>query len=277
MRGSFKIGRFAGVDTFVHWTFVLLLAWAGWTSYDGAGSGLAVLLGLAFLVGVFGSVLLHELGHALVARRYGVRTHNILLTPIGGIANLEGMPRAPKAEIAVALAGPAVNVAIAVGLGVFMLVTGWNAFGLLLPLLYANVSLALFNLIPAFPMDGGRALRAYLSMGLGSRRATAIAVGLGKVVAVLMAIAGFVFSPMLLVIAVFVWFAGAAESKAMRQEILDDEDAARWRAGDTFDPPWWRYPAQVVEPAYRRAWDSRPRIIVVRRGLVPWPSGRATR
>lgn len=266
MRGSYKIGRFAGVDTFVHWTFGLLLAWAAWAAYDGAGSGIAVVLGLAFLLAVFASVLLHELGHALVARRYGVRTHNILLTPIGGIASLEGMPRAPKAEIAVALAGPAVNLAIAVGLGLFAVVTGWSAFGLLQPLLFANVSLALFNLIPAFPMDGGRALRAYLAMRVGARRATAVAVGLGKTVAVVMAIAGLLFNPMLLVIAVFVWFAGAAEAKAMRQDILAEEQEARWATHATFDPPWWEWSARAVQPAYRRPWHpSAPRIVVVRR------------
>ena len=131
MRGSLKIGRFAGIDTYVHWTFAILLGWAAWASYDGAGSGLAVALGTVFLLAVFGSVLLHELGHALVARRYGVHTRNILLTPIGGIANLEGMPRAPKAELAIALAGPAVNVALAVVLGILLGVTGGGAFGLL--------------------------------------------------------------------------------------------------------------------------------------------------
>ena len=109
---------------------------------------------------------------------------------------------------------------------------------MLQPLLFANVSLALFNLIPAFPMDGGRALRAYLSMGLGSRRATNIAVGLGKVVAVLMAIAGIVFNPMLLVIAVFVWFAGAAEANALRDEMMYDDDP-QWGRRAAFDTPWW--------------------------------------
>ena len=267
MSGSLKIGRFAGIDTFVHWTFGLLLAWAGWAAWDGAGSGLAVLLGTAFLIAVFASVLLHELGHALVARRYGVRTRNILLTPIGGIANLEGMPRAPKAELAVALAGPAVNVAIAAALFVVAQVTGWTAFGLLQPLLYANVSLALFNLIPAFPMDGGRALRAYLAMRMGSRRATSIAVSLGKVVAVAMAIAGLVFSPMLLVIAVFVWFAGGAEARAMREEILEDEAEARWRAGQhRYDPPWWQWQPGADEGITRRRTSPAPRIVVVHRG-----------
>ena len=268
MRGSLKIGRFAGIDTFVHWTFVLLLAWAGWAAWDGAGSGVAVLLGTVFLVGVFASVLLHELGHALVARRYGVRTRNILLTPIGGIANLEGMPRDPKAELAVALAGPAVNVVLAAALGMVLLVTGWSGFGLLQPLLFANVSLALFNLLPAFPMDGGRALRADLAMGIGSRRATAVAVGLGKVVAVLMAIAGLVYNPMLLVIAVFVWFAGAAEARALREELLFDEpdNLIDWRADAVNDRRFWRArrgPAVMIVTLPRSV-SSPPRTLFVR-------------
>jgi Zn-dependent protease len=267
MSGSLKIGRFAGVDTYVHWTFSLLLAWAGWAAWDGAGSGLAVVLGVGFLLAVFASVLLHELGHALVARRYGVRTRNILLTPIGGLASLEGMPRAPKAELAVALAGPAVNVVIAAALALILQVTGWTAFGLLQPILYANVSLALFNLIPAFPMDGGRALRAYLAMGLGSRRATSIAVGLGKVVAVLMGIAGLIWSPMLAVIAVFVWFAGAAEARAMQAEDREEEEYARWAEMRGYDPPWSDFPASPSEASYRRKWRAAPRVIFVRRGM----------
>src|SRR5688500_19174273 len=104
MRGSWKLGRFAGVDAFVHWSFGLLVAWAAWTAWTGAGSLLAVALGIAFLLAVFGSVLLHELGHALMARHHGVRTHSILLTPIGGVASLDGMPPAPRAALAIALA-----------------------------------------------------------------------------------------------------------------------------------------------------------------------------
>ena len=177
--------------------------------------------------------------------------------------------RAPKAELAVALAGPAVNVVLAAVLGVVLLVTGWSGFGLLQPLFFANLSLALFNLIPAFPMDGGRALRAYLAMGVGSRRATAIAVGLGKFVAVLMAIAGLVFNPMLLLIAAFVWFAGAAEARALREEMLEDEEEERWRTmQQRFDPPWWDWQPHGPEAAaYRHRWRSTPRIIVVRRGI----------
>lgn len=216
MRGAWKLGRFAGVDAYVHWTFALLLAWAGWTAWQGAGTGLAVVLGIGFLSAVFASVLLHELGHALMARRWGVRTQHILLTPIGGIASLEGMPSAPRAELAVALAGPAVNLVIAAGLALFGNVTGLQMFGLVDGLMWANLSLALFNLIPAFPMDGGRALRALLAQRMGRTSATTLAVRLGRGVAVVMAVLGLFYNPMLLLIAAFVWFAGAAEARATR-------------------------------------------------------------
>jgi len=218
MRGAWKLGRFAGIDAYVHWTFALLMAWAGWSAWRGAGTGLAVVLGLGFLIAVFGSVLLHELGHALVARRWGVPTRHILLTPIGGVASIEGMPRAPRAELQVALAGPAVNLVIAAVLALVGSTTGASMFGLVDALMWANLSLALFNLIPAFPMDGGRALRAILAGRIGPNAATKLAVRLGRVVAVAMAVLGLLYNPMLVLIAAFVWFAGAAEMKASAAE-----------------------------------------------------------
>lgn len=222
MRGSWRLGRFAGVDAYVHWTFGLLLAWAAWASWSGAGSGLAVVLGVGFLLAVFASVLMHELGHALTARIFGVQTRHIMLTPLGGIASLEGMPRAPRAELLVALAGPAVNFAIAAVLALTMQVTGASLFGLLDGLLWANLSLGLFNLLPAFPMDGGRALRAVLSERVGRRSATRLAVTVGRVIAVAMVVAGLFYNPMLIAIAAFVWFAGKSEARASESEWNDD-------------------------------------------------------
>lgn len=260
MRGSWKLGRFAGVDAYVHWTFALLLGWAALTSWNGAGSLLAVGLGIAFLLAVFGSVLLHELGHALMARRYGVRTRNILLTPIGGVASLEGMPASGRAELEVAVAGPAVNVALAAGLALVHALTGWSAFGLIEGLMWANVSLAVFNMIPAFPMDGGRALRALLATRMGPRAATRIAVGLGKVVAVAMAIAGLVWNPMLIMIAAFVWFAGSAEART--SELHDGY--AVYDDGRRVTAPWWAWQQPTARPAAARVfWDGR-RFILLR-------------
>jgi len=249
MRSAWRLGRFAGIDAYVHWTFGLLLLWAGWTAWTGAGTALAVMLGVAFLLAVFGSVLLHELGHAIAARSYGVPTRHILLTPLGGIASLEGMPRAPRAELVVALAGPAVNLAIAASLALLGRVTDIGAYGLLDGLLWANLSLALFNLLPAFPMDGGRALRAWLSTRMGKRSATAIAVKLGRGLAIVMAIAGLFFNPMLVLIAAFVWFAGAAEARASEAGTLVPDaisGSARWSQPTRYRDPYApRMPVRV--------------------------------
>ncbi|MEX1365548.1 MAG: site-2 protease family protein, partial [Nannocystaceae bacterium] len=186
MKWSWKLGRFAGIDTYVHASFLLLVGWAAWSAWSGAGTGLAVVLGVGFLLAVFGSVLLHELGHALMARRFGIRTRRIILSPIGGIAQLEGMPSRPRQELAVALAGPAVNFALAAVL--WLVAPVFAGVPLLAALIggvtVANLMLGAFNLLPAFPMDGGRALRAFLAERKGSLRATEIAARVGKGMAI---------------------------------------------------------------------------------------------
>jgi Zn-dependent protease len=214
MKWSWKLGRFAGIDAYVHASFLLIVAWAAWAAYQGAGSGLAAVLGVVFLLGIFGSVLLHELGHALTARRYGIRTRRIVLLPIGGIAQLEGEPRTPRQELLIALAGPAVNFALAAGLFVLdSAFASWGGFGLLGSLMVANVALGLFNLVPAFPMDGGRAFRALLSTRVGSLRATEIAVKVARVAAAAFVVLGLFTSWTLALIGVFIWFAAGAESR----------------------------------------------------------------
>jgi Zn-dependent protease len=214
MKWSWKLGRFAGIDTHVHATFVLVVLWAAWAAYAGAGTAIAAVLGVVFLLGVFGSVLLHELGHALMARRYGIATRRIVLLPIGGVAQLEGQPRTPRQELAIALAGPGVNFVIAAALLFVGAVIGFPAgFGLLGSLMVANVLLGAFNLLPAFPMDGGRVLRALLATRVGGHRATEIAARVGRVAAVLFGVVGLFTSPILLLVAVFVWFAAGAERK----------------------------------------------------------------
>ncbi len=247
MKWSFKLGRFAGIDTYVHATFLLLIGWAAWAAYSGAGTWLAVVLGVAFLLAVFGSVLLHELGHALMARRYGIRTRRIILSPIGGLAQLEGMPANPRHELAVALAGPAVNFALA---GVLWLLgAGASAgFGLLNGLMWANLTLGLFNLVPAFPMDGGRALRAFLATRMGDLDATEIAARVGKTAAVAMGVIGFFTNWVLVAIAAFVWFAANAELRAARAE-------AAWERLDT-DP--WIDPFARHDPFARRSSELGP-------------------
>lgn len=241
MRWSVKLGRFAGIDTYVHATFLLLIAWSAWSAWSGAGTGLAVVLGVAFLFAVFASVLLHELGHALMARRFGIRTRRIVLSPIGGIAQLEGMPRHPRQELAVALAGPAVNFVLAAGLWMVEPVfAGVPLVGSLVgAVLVANLVLGAFNLVPAFPMDGGRALRAFLAERMPSARATSIAARIGKTIAVVMGLAGLWWGNFLLaLIAAFVWFAANAEQAASR----------RHEYVEVLGAPSVRYGSRVARP-----------------------------
>lgn len=275
MKWSWKIGRFAGIDTYVHASFLLVVGWAAWAAYAGAGTGLAAVLGVFFLLAVFGSVLLHELGHAIVARRYGIRTRRIILLPIGGVAQLEGEPRTPRQEMAIALAGPAVNFALAAGLFVLSLVFGSPGFGLLPSLMIANLSLGLFNLLPAFPMDGGRALRAFLATRMGGVKATHTAAYIGKVAAIALGIIGLFTSFMLTLVAIFVYFAANAESRRAGWVYGGSGyGGGGWSAGDGWgsgsnrgssgssasgervDAPWW-------------AWRRAPRGQTVQRIQAP--------
>ena len=234
MGWSLHLGRWLGIDVHLHFTFLLLLAFIG-LSHGLVGRSLdAALSGVLFFSGLFGCVLLHEYGHALAARRYGIGTRDITLLPIGGVARLERMPEKPSQEFVVALAGPAVNVVIAAGLFVGLKLGGWwqpltslSATGgnIFERLLVANIFLVLFNLLPAFPMDGGRVLRSVLAMKMNHARATRIAARIGQGMAVLFGFAGLFGNPMLLLIALFVWIgaaqeAAAAEMKASFSDVL---------------------------------------------------------
>lgn len=261
MKWSWKLGRIAGIDTHVHASFLLLVVWAAWAAYQGAGTGLAALLGVVFLLAVFGSVLLHELGHALTARRFGIRTRGITLLPIGGVAALEGEPRTPKQELAIALAGPAVNFVLAAGLFVFMSVAGLPAYGLLGSLMTANLMLGLFNLLPAFPMDGGRALRAFLATRVGGPRATDIAVRVGKFAAVAFGIYGLFNNWMLMLIAAFVWVAANAEGRRSASVYSGTKYGRQYVDAP---PSAWRSAAQSSQPA-PRGWTG---------GFAPGPNPR---
>lgn len=267
MKWSWKLGRFAGIDTYVHASFSLLVAWSAWSAWSGAGTGLAVALGLTFLVAVFGSVLLHELGHALTARRFGIRTRRIVLSPIGGIAQLEGMPRTPRHELAVALAGPAVNFAIA---GILWMVeplfaSSPLASSLVGGVLVANLILGAFNLVPAFPMDGGRALRAFLAERMNSQRATQIAARIGKGFALAAGLAGLWFGQfMIVLIAGFVWFAANAELRASAYHGPYDDHriyrpSSHARQTSRVPRSWGRAVAHTVTPQIIR-------VVFVRRG-----------
>jgi Zn-dependent protease/CBS domain-containing protein len=225
MKWSWKIARVAGIDVFIHATFLLLLGWIGISAYLTGRTLLSVLEGVGFIVALFACVVLHEFGHALTARRYGIQTRDIVLLPIGGVARMERMPDKPFQEFWVALAGPAVNIVLAGLLFFLLLITGGlnlaNLFNtgsgsFMQRLLAVNVSLALFNLIPAFPMDGGRVVRSLLALWLKYDRATQIAATLGQGIALIFGFAGLLTNPFLLFIALFVWI-GAAQESSMAQ------------------------------------------------------------
>lgn len=229
MRWAWRIGRLAGIALYVHATFLLLVAWVAYREWT---FGLvAVGAALVYIVALFAIVVLHELGHALTARRYGIRTRDIILLPIGGVARLERMPRDPRQELLVALAGPAVNVALAIALYALVRLTGAapsadlytvdlisSTRAFMYQLVIVNIMLAVFNLIPAFPMDGGRVLRAVLAMRMSSyARATSIAARVGRLLAVLLGFVGvYEFqNPFWVLIALFVWMGAGSEAAAV--------------------------------------------------------------
>jgi Zn-dependent protease/predicted transcriptional regulator len=227
MRWSWKIGRIAGIDLRVHATFLILLAWAGLASYQASGTAVGAARGVLFILALFFSVVLHELGHALTARRYGIPTQDITLLPIGGVARLAYMPKDPRQELRIAIAGPAVTLAIVAVLYVVLRLLGLpltraqdiltSRGSFLSQLLWANVSLFLFNLLPAFPMDGGRVLRALLALRMDYVRATAVAAGVGKAFALLFGVIGLFYSPFLVFIALFVWLGAAGEAAEVQR------------------------------------------------------------
>jgi Zn-dependent protease/predicted transcriptional regulator len=224
MRWSIKVLRVAGIDVRIHVTFLLLLAWIGYAHYQQGGRAAAI-EGLTFIGALFGCVLLHEFGHAFAARAFGIRTPDITLLPIGGVARLQRMPDRPWQEFVVAIAGPAVNFIIA-GVLIFILgrETDIGHLGqlqsprgeLFAKLASVNIWLALFNLIPAFPMDGGRVLRALLATSMNYARATQIAAWIGQALAFVFGFLGLLYNPILIFIAFFIYL-GAQQEAAMAQ------------------------------------------------------------
>ncbi len=228
MRWSWKVATVAGIPVRIHVTFFLLLVWLFWS---GASRGLVhAVEGVAFILAAFACVVLHEFGHALMGRRYGVVTRDITLLPIGGVARLDRIPRRPSQEVAVALAGPLVNVVIAGALFLAMrLSTNVYDFGdpgllersFVARLFVFNLGVTAFNLIPAFPMDGGRVLRALLAMRLDYVRATRVAATVGQAIAFLFGFLGlFGPNPILILIALFVFIAAGQESAFVRMRTV---------------------------------------------------------
>lgn len=263
MRGSFKIFTWLGIPVFLHWTFGLIFIYILWHAQSEGLGAIETIWLTALFMALFLCVLLHEYGHAIAARKYGVKTRDIVLMPIGGVARLERMPEKPFQEFVVAIAGPAVNVAIAVLLffvlsfvveeGGFreMMVAAIQTRGIgqeivtesgylmspvvhfFIYLAFTNVVLVIFNMIPAFPMDGGRVFRALLSMWLGRPRATKIAAWLGQVIALLLVATGLWSSDfMLSILGIFVIYAARAENTNVQTEDL----LSRFKARDVVRP-----------------------------------------
>jgi stage IV sporulation protein FB len=221
MLWSLPVARIAGTTVRLHVTFLLFLVWIGAGQWR-AGGQAAAFEGVLFIVLLFACVLAHEFGHIFAARRYGIRTPDVTLWPIGGVASLERIPDKPREELVVALAGPAVNVVIAAVL-ILVIGTGFDGAamtemenpraGLLARLAAANIFLVVFNLIPAFPMDGGRVLRALLAMRRPHADATRIAARIGQGAAFVFALVGLFWNPMLIVIGLFIYLSATAEAQ----------------------------------------------------------------
>ncbi len=227
MKWTLKLGRIGGIDVRMHFTFVLLISWVALVHWRQGQSLVAVFLGVLFILAVFMCVILHEFGHALTAKRFGIKTRDIILLPIGGVARLERMPTHPLQELWVALAGPAVNVVIAISIFTWLKLTASmepiqtltiSSGTFLERLMVVNLFLVAFNMIPAFPMDGGRVLRAVMATRVEYGRATQIAASIGQAIAVFFGITGLFYNPMLLLIAVFVWIGAAQEASMARMQ-----------------------------------------------------------
>jgi len=220
MKWRWQLGTVKGIGIYIHATVLLLLGWF-FISDISRGYGVEQALGeIVFIGAILATVILHELGHALTAQKFGIGTRDITLWPIGGIARLERMPSHPFQELLISIAGPAVNIVIAIVLGLFIglgnivsSLSGEMAMGstIISRLMIANIVLAVFNLLPAFPMDGGRVLRSFLAMRIDYVKATSIAATLGKGMAVLFGLAGLFGNPFLILIAFFVWNAANSE------------------------------------------------------------------
>lgn len=225
MKWSWRIGTVAGIGVYIHATFLLILGWVVLSHWFRGHTAAATVGGVLFTLALFGCVLLHEFGHALMAKKYGIRTRDITLLPIGGVARLERMPDDPRQELWVALAGPAVNVAIAAALFAWLTLSqtlepleslGVASGSFWERLMVLNVFVVVFNMIPAFPMDGGRVLRALLAMRLEYTRATQIAATVGQGLALVFGFVGLFTNPLLMFIALFVWI-GAGQEASMVQ------------------------------------------------------------
>jgi Zn-dependent protease len=235
MKANLKLGHVSDIKIIVHWTFFFLIAWVVFSELKRGGTTNSVLFNVALVLAVFVCVVLHELGHALTAKRFGINTNKITLLPIGGMASLERIPESPKQELLVTLAGPLVNVVIAIFLyfivpvneflhlnftETFETLSSFTLQSFLFYLYVVNIGLVVFNLIPAFPMDGGRILRALLAMKMNRVKATQIASSIGQVIAVIFLLIGLLYNPFLIIIALFIFLGAYGENQIVQHLAL---------------------------------------------------------
>ncbi len=235
MRGVLNLGKLFKVTIEIHWTFIFILAWIVFLELKSGGTLYNAVMSIVFILLLFVCVVMHEFGHILTARKFGVHTKKITLLPIGGVASMDTIPENPRQELLIALAGPVVNIGIAMILLLFVPVSFFfdqdpnqlentlshvTTQNLLIYLFSANIALAVFNFIPAFPMDGGRVLRAILAMKMDRVSATNIASGIGQFLALVFVIVGILYNPFLIIIGLFIYFGAYGENKMVRQLAL---------------------------------------------------------
>lgn len=261
---SYSLGKVAGIELKMHGTFFLLIAFLALSGLISGGTTTMV-VEVLFVLTLFGVVVLHELGHALMARRLGIPTRDIVLTPIGGIASLARIPTRPVHELLITAAGPAVNVVLAsLAYPAALLiapaspVAGWalNQF------FWMNVILAGFNLLPAFPMDGGRLLRAYLAMKGDYLQATRTAARIGRMMAWVFGLAGLFVTPMLILIGVFVWFGATAEEAAVAVRYRAANHPLQFVVGSMFGRPTVDADGPDILFSRPSAGPRRPNVVV---------------
>ena len=221
MKWSFQIGKLFGIPIRVHVTFLLLLFFIGIVGSRHAGASGAI-LGMVSIVFIFLCVVLHEIGHSLMAIHYGINVKDIVLLPIGGVSRMEEIPEDPKKEISISVVGPLVSFGLAFIFFLIAKVTNQNidirnlslfSGNLVANLFWINLILGLFNLVPAFPMDGGRVLRGILGTVMDSLKATKIAVSVGQVFAILLFFFGIFFNWWMALIAIFIYLGAESEER----------------------------------------------------------------
>jgi len=231
MKANLNLGSVFGIKIKVHWTFFFLIIWVVFDELKRGGNTKSILYNIAFVLAVFLCVVMHEFGHALTAKHFGITTKKITLLPIGGMASLERIPESPKEELLVVLAGPLVNIVIALLLFIiipvqelfrlnftetFETLMSFSLQNFLFFLFIVNVGLVVFNIIPAFPMDGGRILRALLAIKLDRVKATQVAASIGQFIAVMFLLIGLLYNPFLIFIALFIFIGAYGENQMVQ-------------------------------------------------------------